>query len=180
MVFERYFRFASRTPVLLISGAGALLWLLLVFPSLPINGELLDVRAGYSYGELMCAMEQYGADGRRAYAWASPTVDTAFPMLYVTFFCGLLMRLRPSDGWAWLAWIPLFAGLWDLCENAQITAMLLMYPDISETQVAWASFFTHLKTLWIGPAYQLPALALVLVASVRVLVRFVRGRLAAS
>ena len=176
MALERYLRFASRTPVLLISGAGVLGWLLLVFPSLPINGEMLDVSAGYSYGELMGAMEQYGADGRHAYAWASPTVDTAFPMLYVTLFCGLLTRLRPSDGWAWLAWIPVFAGLWDLCENAQITAMLLMYPDIRETQVAWASFFTHVKTLWIGPAYQLPALAFVLVASVHGLVRVVRGR----
>lgn len=176
MVLDRYFRFASRTPVLVISGAGVLVWLLLVFPSLPINGDVLDVRAGYSYAELVRTMEQYGAQGRRAYAWASPTVDAAFPMLYVTLFCGLLTRLRPSDGWAWLAWIPVFAGVWDLCENAQITAMLLMYPDISETQVAWASFFTHVKTVWIGPAYQLPTIAFVLVALVRVLVRALKGR----
>ncbi|MEO7941465.1 MAG: hypothetical protein ABIR55_22805 [Burkholderiaceae bacterium] len=164
---NRYFRFASRTVVLLCTAAGVLVWLLLVFPSLPIGGPMLDVTAGYSYPELVAAMEGYGARGRRVYAWASPTVDTAFPLMYVTFFSGLLTRLRPADGWLWLAWIPVFAGLWDLCENAQIIALLLMYPAVSETQVAWASFFTHVKTVYLGPAYQLPALALVLVAIVR-------------
>lgn len=147
--------------------AGVLVCVLLVFPSLPIGGPLLDVTAGYSYAELVAAMQSYGAAGRRVYACASPTVDTAFPVLYVTFFSGLLTRLRPSDAWTWLAWIPVFAGIWDLCENAQITAMMLMYPAVGETQVAWASFFTRVKTLYIGPAYQLPTAALVLLAVVR-------------
>ncbi len=164
---NRYFRFASRTPVLLGTLVGVLAWVLLVFPSLPIGGPLLDVTAGYSYPELVAAMQTYGASGRRVYALASPTVDTAFPVLYVTLFSGLLTRLRPSDAWTWLAWIPVLAGLWDLCENAQITAMLLMYPAVGETQVAWASFFTHVKTVYLGPAYQLPSVALLLVAGAR-------------
>lgn len=167
MAPNRYFRFASRTPVLLATAAGVLVWLLLVFPALPLGAEVLDIRAGYSHAELIAAMEAYGASGRRVYAWSSPTLDTIFPALYVTFFSGLLTRLRPSDGWTWLAWIPVFAGIWDLCENAQITAMLLMYPDVSQTQVAWASSFTYVKTVWIGPAYQLPALALALAALMR-------------
>ena len=167
MVPNRYFRFASRTPVLLASGMGVLVWLLLVFPSLPIGGDVLDIRAGFSFAELQAAMEQYGASGRRVYAWASPTLDTIFPALYVTLFAGLLTRLRPSDGWTWLAWIPVFAGAWDLCENAQIVAMLLMYPDVGTTQVAWASFFNYMKTVWIGPAYQLPTIALLLAALIR-------------
>ena len=57
-----------------------------------------------------------------------------------------------------------FAGAWDLCENAQITAMLLMFPDVTERQVAWASFFTHVKIAYIGTAYQLPAIAFLLIA----------------
>lgn len=174
MAPNRYFRFASRTPVLLASGAGVLIWALVVFPSLPIGGDMLDISAGYSYPELVAAMERYGASGRRVYAWASPTLDTIFPLLYVTLFSGLLTRLRPSDGWAWLAWIPVFAGLWDLCENVQITAMLLMYPDVSTTQVAWASFFTHVKTVYLSPAYQLPVIALLLAALLRWLSQRIR------
>lgn len=175
MAPNRYFRFASRTPVLLVCAAGVLVWLLLVFPALPIGADMLDIRAGYSHAELVGAMEAYGASGRRIYAWSSPTLDTVFPALYVTLFSGLLTRLRPSDGWTWLAWIPVCAGIWDLCENAQITALLLMYPEISQRQVAWASFFTYAKTVWIGPAYQLPALALLLAALIRRMLRR-RGR----
>lgn len=171
---NRYFRFASRTPVLLCAAGAVAVWLLLVFPSLPIGGRMLDLSAGYSYPELVAAMESYGASGRRVYAWASPTVDTAFPILYVTLCSGLLTRLRPSDEWTWLAWIPVFAGIWDLCENAQITAMLLMYPAVGETQVAWASFFTRVKTLYIGPVYQLPTGALALLAVARWCVRQLR------
>lgn len=135
---------------------------------------MLDLTAGYSYPELVAAMESYGASGRCVYAWASPTVDTAFPILYVTLFSGLLTRLRPSGSWAWLAWIPVFAGIWDLCENAQITTMLLMYPAVGETQAAWASFFTHVKTIYIGPAYQLPTIALALMSVTRWLAQRLR------
>lgn len=171
MRMRRYFAFAARTPVLLTSLVCALLILFGVFPALPIGAEVLDVRNGYSYPELVAAMEQYGASGRRVYAWTSPTVDTLFPLAYVTLFCGILYRFRPLEGLWVMAWIPVFAGIWDLCENAQITAMLLMYPDIGETQVAWASFFTHVKTAWIGPAYQWPAIAFVLVALWRAAMR---------
>ncbi len=175
MGLNRYFRFASRTPVLWASAIGVLVWLLLVFPALPIGGQLLDVRIGYSHVELVQAMEQYGASGRRVYAWSSPTIDTLFPMLYVTLFSGLLTRWRPSDAWGVLAWIPVFAGVWDLCENAQITAMLLMYPGVSEIQVAWASLFTNVKTVYLGPAYQVPTIVFGMVKLARWLV-FRRGR----
>ena len=170
-LMRAYFAWAARTPVLL----GALIWslitVLLLFPALSLAAPLLDVRDGYSHAELMDAMAQYGASGRRIYAWASPTIDTLFPMAYVTLFSGILYRLRPFE-WLWVAaWIPVLAGLWDLCENAQITAMLLMFPAVSERQVAWASFFAHVKNAYIGPAYQLPAMAFLVIAFLQYLVR---------
>lgn len=173
---KHYFEFASRSSVLMSTMIGVLSFVFIVFPSLPIGGDMLDISAGYSYQELVRAMEQYGASGRRVYAWASPTVDTLFPMLYVSFFAGVLYRFRPTDAWGRLAWIPVFAGAWDLCENAQITALLLMYPAISETQVASASFFTHVKTVFIAPAYQLPSIAFVVVAALRWLAHRFGGR----
>jgi hypothetical protein len=89
----------------------------------------------------------------------------------VTSFCGILYRFRPVERlWA-LAWIPVIAGVWDLCENAQLTALLLMYPAVGETQVAWASFFTHVKSVYIGPAYQWPAVAFLLIVAIRRLAR---------
>lgn len=168
---RRYFSWAARTPVLLLALAWALLSLAVMFPAMGLDAPVLDVRSGYSHAELMAAMVAYGPTGRRVYAWASPTIDVLFPIAYVTLFSGILYRFRPFESWWVLAGIPVFAGLWDLCENAQIVALLLMYPDIGEQQVAWASFFTWLKIVVIGPAYQLPAIALLLIAGLRYLCR---------
>ena len=172
-----FFVFASRTPVLWTTLAGSLAWVFLVFPALPLGADMLDIRYGYSWQELGTAMEQYGASGRTIYAWASPTLDTVFPILYVTLFSGILYRFAPRVSWRVLAWLPVFAGAWDLCENAQITAMMLMYPDITSDQVAVASFFTRIKWLCFMPAYLLPTVVVVLVALVRRLVAMVKLRL---
>ncbi len=139
----------------------------LVFPALPLGADMLDVRLGYSWQELVTAMEQYGASGRMIYAWASPTLDTLFPLLYVTLCSGILVRFAPRESWRVLPWLPVFAGAWDLCENAQITAMLLKYPDITPAQVTLASFFTVVKWIVVAPVYQVPAITFVLVAAVR-------------
>jgi hypothetical protein len=61
---RRYFAFAARKPVLLTSLVCALLILFVVFPALPIGAGMLDVRDGYSYQDLMAAMQKYGASGR--------------------------------------------------------------------------------------------------------------------
>ena len=132
---KHYFEFASRWTVLLATLAASLVSIFVVFPALPLGADLLDTRPGYGWQELLDAKEQYGVSGRRVYAWASPTVDTLFPLLYVTLFAGILYQFSPAPAWRALAWLPVFAGLWDLCANAQITAMLLMYPDITPGQM---------------------------------------------
>ncbi len=163
-LMRRYFAWAASIPVLLVALTWSLISVSLLFPALALKAPMLDVRDGYSHAELMAAMTQYGASGRRIYAWASATIDTLFPIAYVSLFSGILYRHRPSERLWVVAWVPVFAGMWDLCENAQITAMLLMFPAVSERQVAWASFFTHVKLAYIGPAYQLPAIAFLLMA----------------
>ena len=173
---RRYFAWAASTPVLVGSLTWSLITLLLLFPALPLGAPMLDVRDGYSYAELLDAMTQYGEHGRRVYAWASPSIDTLFPMAYVSLFSGILYRFRPSERLWVTAWIPVAAGVWDLCENAQITAMLLIFPAVSERQVAWASFFTHVKIAYIGPAYQLPTIAFLLIALWRVWARIRKNR----
>lgn len=167
-----YFEFAAKTSTLLVTFIGVVVLVIFVFPALSVGSELLDLKFGYSYAEVVASMEQYGAEGRRIYAWASPTLDTLFPMIYVTFFAGVIYRFRPSEKLWVLAFIPVFAGLWDLCENAQITAMLIQYPEITERQVSLASVFTHVKRLIIGPIYQVLSVVLLLRAGVR----FVIGR----
>ncbi len=165
-LFRRYFELASGTKALLISFAGVLLMVLWVFPSLPINGEMIDLKLSYDLAEIEAAMLQYGVQGRAVYALASPTLDTLFPLLYVTFFAGLLYRFRPNEKMWLAAFIPLVAGIWDLCENAQITAMLLQYPELSARQVAVASFFTSTKHV-LGALYEVAAAGFLLIYAAR-------------
>ena len=170
-----YFEFAGRTGTLAVTFAATAVFLVLVFPNLPVGGELLDMKSDYSHEEAMASMEQYGLDGRTTYAWASVLLDTLFPVSYVTFFAGLIYRFRLTEGLWTLAFVPVVAGLWDLAENAQITAMLVRYPDVGATQVAWASAFTTVKGC-IGPVYQILGVGLLLLATLRGTVRWIRGR----
>lgn len=168
-----YFEFAGRTHTLAVTFAATAAFLVVVFPSLPIGGEMLDMKPGYSHEEAMASMAEYGPDGRTTYAWASAVLDTLFPIFYVTFFAGLIYRFRLTEGTWILAFIPVVAGLGDLAENAQITAMLLQYPNVGTTQVAWASAFTMVKG-WIIPVYMVLGLGLLLVAGSRCAVRTIR------
>ncbi len=171
---RRYFNFAGRTRTLLATFTATLAFLFLVFPNLPINGEMLDMMPGYSHAEALAAMEGYGPDGRSVYAWGSTILDTLFPLAYVTFFAGLIHRFRLTEGTWWLAYLPVAAGVLDLMENVQVTAMLIRYPDIGATQVAWASFFTQTKG-YIGPVYQLLGAGLLVIAAVRRIIQRFKG-----
>lgn len=164
--FRKYFEFAAGTTPLIVTFIGVVVMMLLVFPALPVNGELIDLKLQYTLADIQVAMLQYGAEGRAVYALASPTVDTLFPVLYVTFFAGLIYRFRPTERLWVMAFIPVFSGLWDLCENAQITAMLLQFPNISASQVRVASFFTTVKHV-LGAVYELTAMVFLLMFLVR-------------
>ena len=139
-----YFEAVSRTPVLGATLTSALI-LVAVFPALPIGGELLDVKSGYTYREAVVALESYGEQGRRVYAWSSATLDTLLPVVYVSLLSGLVYRFRPNERLRTLAYLPIAAGVLDLCENIQIILLLVLYPDVSALQVATASLFTLSK-----------------------------------
>ena len=140
-----YFEFASRTPVLVALFATKIL-LSAVFPNLPIGGDMLDVKKlGYTFDEAETALKGYGEQGRRVYAWSSATLDTVFPVVYASFLAGFVYRFRPGECLWWLAYLPVAAGVLDLCENVQIILMLCQYPNISAGQVASASLFTLSK-----------------------------------
>ena len=136
---REYFEFVSRTLVLSATLIAVLVLLVAVVPALPIGGEMLDVKAGYTYPEVVAAMEGYGEQGRRVYAWSSGTLDTLLPVVYVSLLAGLVYRLRPTERLWKLAHLPLAAGVLDLCENVLIILMLTRYPDVSARQVAGAS-----------------------------------------
>lgn len=170
----RYFTFAARTPTLVAAGLASAVLMVVVFPTLPLGAPPIDLLPHYSLVDIEHLMREYGPEGRRVHAWATPTLDTLFPLAYVTFFAGLLHRFAPNPGWRRTAWLPVFAGAWDLAENVQITAMLLDYPVLSATQVACASFFTQVKHA-LTPVYTLLGAAFALLGAVRALDNRRRG-----
>lgn len=170
---RRFFEFTGRTGTLAVSLVAVAVFLLLVFPNLPVGGDTLDTMPGFSYEEATASMEAYGTDGRTIYAWSSILLDTLFPVAYVCLFAGLIYRFRATEGTWWLAYIPVVAGVCDLLENAQITAMLVRYPDIGTVQVAWASAFTTAKW-WLGSVYQILGVGLLLIAASRAAITRIR------
>lgn len=173
-MIRRYLAFAAQGRVLVACAVTTALLMLAVFPALPLGADALDLMPHYTHADVVAAMEQYGPRGRRLYAWVSPTLDTLFPIAYVTLFAGLLYRFRPAEALWMVALFPVIAGLWDLAENVQITAMLVQYPEISERQVAWASFFTETKHR-LTPVYTGLAATFLAVAAIRRAARRVSG-----
>jgi len=54
--------------------------------------------------------------------------------------------------------VPVVLGFCDLGENLQITMMLIQYPEVSASQVEWASRFTVIKGSYLRPLSMLLAL----------------------
>ena len=167
---RRYFELAGRPAVLVLTFLSTVV-LLAVFPAIPVGGELLDVRSGYGYDEAMAALAGYGADGRRLYIWSSATLDTLLPLAYASFLAGLVYRFRPNERLRVVAWFPVALGALDLGENAQIIAMLVQYPDVSEAQVASASAFTVAKSFTFAACFAYAVVVVLVAATRRLLAR---------
>ncbi len=139
-----YLQLVSKTPVLLTTLALTLI-LVAAFWALPICGETLDGTWGYTHKDAVAALEGYGPEGRRVYAWSSATLDTLFPLAYVSLLAGLLYRFPLTPRLSSLAYLPVGVGAIDLCENIQIILLILLYPNVFAVQVASASLFTMSK-----------------------------------
>ncbi|MDE0101895.1 MAG: hypothetical protein OXN89_05905 [Bryobacterales bacterium] len=164
--------FASKTSVLGVSLLTATMLVALVFPALPINGELLDAKTGYSHSDAVTLMESYGESGRKVYARSSLTLDTLLPVSYTFLLAGLIYRFRPSDGLWWLALLPAAGGVLDLFENVHVVLLLNSYPDVPAGLVARSSSLTWLK----HHALSISVVGAATLASVSALVR-IAGRL---
>ncbi|MCY3640156.1 MAG: hypothetical protein OXH37_03995 [Gammaproteobacteria bacterium] len=80
---KAYFEFAGRTRTLLATFVATTVFLFLVFPGLPINGEMLDMKPGYSYDEAMASS---------AATTAKWTVGTVYQILGVGLFLIAMVR----------------------------------------------------------------------------------------
>ena len=156
-----YFQFISMGRTLWLTFAATVLFAAVIFPYLAGGLESLDTRMqGYDHAEVLAALEGYGAEGRARYVWISLILDTIFPIVYCSFYAGLIYRFAPMERLKLLAYLPVLGGVVDLGENLQIVAMLVQFPDISVAQVEWANRFTLTKFAISRWSVALAALAL--------------------
>ena len=107
--------------------------------------------AGYSYAEAIELLKSLGPKGRNAYLTIQIPIDLVYPAMfgvsYALMITWILKQGLPKQSRVYLlAFVPIFAGLFDYLENASIVAMLYAFPDVSENLVKIASSFTIAKS----------------------------------
>ncbi len=123
------------------------------------GGGPLDLLFSYSPQIAYEHIESYG-DMRDQIAKLSLTIDTAYPIIYTSLFMVLVYLLAK---FIWpareklhrLALIPIFAFIFDLCENASVVIMLKSYPEKLGGVARMASTFTSLKWTSVGVIFAL-------------------------
>lgn len=114
--------------------------------------KILDMMPmGYDFAYVKSLFDALGEEGRNAYLYRQIPLDLLFPSLMgITFTLILAYLLRYinklESKWFYLALLPLFAGLFDYCENLGVITMILSYPDISDGMVLTSCIFSILKS----------------------------------
>ncbi len=97
-------------------------------------------------------IESYGEAGRKLYRTIVLTADVVYPLVYgfafallITF---LVRKIAPTHQWLpYLAFLPLFAVVFDYAENLAIVTLLCTYPEKWVGVAKMGGVFTFFK--WI-------------------------------
>jgi len=122
-----------------------------IFQSLPYNiyENMLDTKFGFGFIEVQNVMNQLGQEGRFVYIVSTLTLDTIFPVLYVTFILGLFFKFNFKSNLIYL--LPIIAGGFDLLQNIQTS--LIMKADsmnaITNFQILLANYTNQAKFIFI-------------------------------
>ena len=112
--------------------------------------RVFDTRLPYTPAQVSELASAIGESGRRLYAVSEVTLDFAFPLLYSTWLCMLLVLVVPE---AWpdrpgaerLILLPLLALLGDLGENICLATLMWTYPLIPPWLVALSNLASLVK-----------------------------------
>ncbi len=114
--------------------------------------KILDMMPlGYDPGYVNTLLNALGEKGRQAYLYNQIPVDLFFPFfsgitycLLIAFFLNKLGKL--NGNYFIFCFVPLFAGLFDYCENTGIISMLRSYPGNSILLSQITNVFSVLKS----------------------------------
>ena len=128
-----------------------------------------DLQFGYDRAAVLAWLTALGETGRRVYLW-NLAIDSVMPLALAA--ATVLVAARAAPRWLpVLAIAPMIFLVLDLVENAALAAMVVTFPEVSETLVAATSPVTMVKLASFAVA--LPTLIL---AAGGLGVRWLRGR----
>jgi hypothetical protein len=104
---------------------------------------LLDMRPGYTPGDVYELFDVLGQAGRNAYLRLFWTIDLFLPAL---FGLSLASAIRLGSFYAWRS-LPLLGTACDYAENITITLLLRRYPMHEPAFARLASVFTIMKLI---------------------------------
>ena len=114
--------------------------------------KILDMMpTGYDHAYVNSLLEDLGPDGRHFYLFNQLPLDMVFPGINAITFCLILgyffQKLNKTNGILfYICYLPLFAALFDYCENIGIIAMLNTYPDNPVILSIVTNLFSILKS----------------------------------
>lgn len=115
--------------------------------------QILDMMpTGYSPRYVNSLFVGLGEIGRNAYLNDQLPMDTIYPLLFGVTYCLMLAyfikKLGKLEGnLFYVCYLPVFAGLFDYCENIGIITMLRTYPNNLDIIAQVTNVFSILKSV---------------------------------
>jgi len=114
--------------------------------------KILDMMpTGYNGAYVNSLLNTLGDEGRNAYLCNQIPLDMIYPLLFGISLCLILAyilnKLGKLEGYLYyICLLPLFAAIFDYCENIGVIAMLNSYPDNSNILAKTTNVFSVLKS----------------------------------
>ncbi|WP_276381728.1 hypothetical protein [Flavobacterium sp. H4147] len=151
---------ADRKKVIILFVLTNIIYSIMLFITIPkvmqyTNGsKLLDMMPfGYNSEYVNSLLSIMGTKGRSVYLYQQIPLDMIYPLLfaitYSILFTYILRKLNKQESyWFPISYLPIFAGIFDYCENLGIITLLNTYPHNSVLISQITSICTILKS-WI-------------------------------
>mgnify|MGYP000451097289 CR=1 FL=1 len=107
------------------------------------NG-ILDFELGHTAERVQEVLGSYGEDGMQWYSRVQ-LLDVFNPLFYTLVFMSVIHKLVRQTRHAWLAILPIFAGLLDYLENILLVKFVRDFPNIDADSVAIANALSLMK-----------------------------------
>ncbi len=139
----------------IVTGIIYLTMLLVTIPKVMefANGmKILDMMpTGYDPDYVNSLLNALGSQGRNVYLFNQLPLDMVFPVINALTFCLIFayffQKLGKIDSKLFfICYLPLFAGLFDYCENIGIFTMLISYPNNPVILSGVTNLFSVLKS----------------------------------